>query len=111
MDFRAARDYLLAHRKDYDTAYRGFAWPQEEYFNWAIDWFDVIARGNAGPGLWIVDEDGSDLVRSFNELAARSDALAAWLMEHGVRRGDRTLLMLGNCAALWECILALTKVG
>jgi acetyl-CoA synthetase len=28
-----------------------------------------------------------------------------------VRRGDHTLLMLGNRAALWESILALTKLG
>ena len=28
-----------------------------------------------------------------------------------MRRGDHTLLMLGNRVALWECILALTKLG
>ena len=44
-------------------------------------------------------------------LLERSNALAGWLREHGVRRGDRTLLMLGNRAELWECILALTKLG
>jgi acetyl-CoA synthetase len=44
-------------------------------------------------------------------LSARSSALAAWLRERGVRRGDHTLLMLGNRVALWECILALTKLG
>ncbi len=111
MDFRTARDFLLAHRQDYETAYRDFRWPRPERFNWALDWFDVIANGNERPGLWIVDEDGSETVLSFAELAARSNALASWLRDHGVRRGDRTLLMLGNRAALWECILALTKLG
>ena len=28
MDFKAARDFLLAHRADYETAYRDFEWPQ-----------------------------------------------------------------------------------
>ena len=43
--FRAARDFLLEHREDYATAYAGFRWPRPEHFNWALDWFDVIAAG------------------------------------------------------------------
>jgi len=111
MDFRTARDFLLSHRQDYETAYRDFAWPHAEQFNWALDWFDAIAKDNHRPGLWIVDDGGSDTILTFAELAARSDALASWLRDHGVRRGDRTLLMLGNHAPLWESILALTKLG
>jgi acetyl-CoA synthetase len=111
MDFRAARDLLLAHRQDYATAYRDFQWPQPEHFNWALDWFDVIARDNDRPGLWVIDEDGSETILSFHGLARRSDALASWLRANGVRRGDSTLLMLGNRAALWECTLALIKLG
>ena len=111
MEFRAARDFLLSHRGDYETAYRDFAWPHPERFNWALDWFDTIAAGNDRPALWIIDDDGAESRLSFAELSARSDALAAWLRGQGVRRGDRTLLMLGNRIALWECILALTKLG
>jgi acetyl-CoA synthetase len=111
VDFRTARDFLLAQRPDYETAYRDFRWPDAEYFNWALDWFDGIARGNDRPGLWIIDDDGTETILSFAELSARSNALASWLRDNGVRRGDRTLLMLGNRAALWECILALTKLG
>jgi acetyl-CoA synthetase len=111
MDFRAARDFLLAHRHDYATAYRDFRWPKPEHFNWALDWFDVIARGNNAPGLWVVDEDGTETILTFDELSRRSDALALWLRANGVRRGEATLLMLGNRAALWECTLALIKLG
>jgi acetyl-CoA synthetase len=111
MDFRAARDFLLAHRQDYATAYRDFRWPQPEHFNWALDWFDVIARDNDRPGLWVIAEDGSETILSFSQLARRSDALASWLRANGIRRGDASLLMLGNRAALWECTLALTKLG
>ena len=110
-DFRLARDYLLTHRRDYEAAYRDFRWPQPEQFNWALDWFDVIADGNPRPGLWIIDDDGTETILSFAELSARSNTLAAWLRAHGVRRGDRTLLMLGNRAELWECMLALIKLG
>ncbi len=111
MDFSAARDFLLAHRQDYATAYRDFEWPQPAHFNWALDWFDVIARDNDKPGLWVIDEDGSETTLSFSELARRSNSLASWLRANGVHRGDATLLMLGNRAALWECTLALIKLG
>jgi acetyl-CoA synthetase len=111
MDFESARDFLLARRDEYETAYRDFQWPCPETFNWALDWFDSIAAGNDQTALWIIDDDDSETRLSFAELSTRSNALAAWLRDHGVRRGDRTLLMLGNRAALWECILALTKVG
>ena len=33
------------------------------------------------------------------------------MREIGVRRGDRILLMLGNVAPLWECMLAAMKLG
>jgi acetyl-CoA synthetase len=41
--FRAARDLLLRHREDYVAAAGEFSWPQLTQFNWALDWFDVIA--------------------------------------------------------------------
>ena len=44
-------------------------------------------------------------------MAARSNQVANWLRELGVRRGDRLLLMLGNIAPLWEVILAAMKLG
>ena len=45
--FKAARDFLLAHRTDYATAYRDFRWPDLDHFNWALDWFDgELARGD-----------------------------------------------------------------
>lgn len=53
--FVAARDFLLRHRADYDRAYGEFAWPQLGEFNWALDYFDVMAQGNDNPALWIVD--------------------------------------------------------
>ena len=31
--FKAARDFLFAHRADYRTAYRDFRWPQLGNFN------------------------------------------------------------------------------
>jgi acetyl-CoA synthetase len=109
--FVEARDFLLAHRRDYETAYRDFRWPVLDRFNWALDFFDPMARGNDRPGLWLVDEGGGETKLTFAELAERSDRVANWLRALGVRRGDRLLLMLGNVAPLWECMLAAMKLG
>ncbi|WP_327342863.1 AMP-binding protein [Streptomyces europaeiscabiei] len=109
-EFRAARDFLLAHREDYATAYKGFTWPRPEYFNWALDWFDVIARGNDRTALHIVEEDGTEAVVSFAEMSERSSRIANWLRDRGVRADDRILVMLGNQTELWETALAAMKL-
>ncbi len=109
--FRAARDFLLAHRNDYATAYAGFGWPELSEFNWALDWFDPMAQGNDAPALWIVEEDGAERRLSFAQISARSNQVANWLRGLGVARGDRVLLMLGNQVELWETILAAMKLG
>ena len=109
--FLEARDFLLRHRDDPDTARRDFRWPVLDRFNWALDHFDGMARDNDAPALWIVDESGSESVRSFREMAARSSQVANHLRRLGVRRGDRILLMLGNEQALWDAMLAAIKLG
>ncbi|WP_216591306.1 AMP-binding protein [Streptomyces brasiliscabiei] len=108
--FRAARDFLLAHREDYATAYEGFTWPRPEYFNWALDWFDVIARGNDRTALHIVEEDGTETRISFAEMSERSSRVANRLRDRGVRADDRILVMLGNQTELWETALAAMKL-
>jgi acetyl-CoA synthetase len=110
-DFIAARDFLLANREDYERAYRDFRWPVLDRFNWALDYFDPMAAGNNRPGLWIVDEGGSESRLTFAELSERSSRLANYLRGLGVSRGDRLLLMLGNVVPLWECMLAAMKLG
>ncbi|ANW17450.1 AMP-binding protein [Streptomyces clavuligerus] len=115
-EFRSARDFLLRHREEYRRAYEGFAWPRPARFNWALDWFDVIAAGNDRTALHIVDEPegpgaaGSEVRLSFAELAERSDRVANWLGSRGVRAGDRMIVMLGNQYELWETALAAMKL-
>jgi acetyl-CoA synthetase len=109
--FRAARDFLLAHATDYQAAKEHFSWPVLEEFNWAIDWFDVVAAGNNRPALRVVEEDGREATRTFAELSSSSNRVANWLRSRGVRRGDRVLVMLGNQIELWEVLLATMKLG
>ncbi|MCX5394048.1 AMP-binding protein [Streptomyces sp. NBC_00094] len=109
-EFRAARDFLLHHREAYETAYEGFTWPRPDRFNWALEWFDVIAAGNDRTALHIVEEDGSETKVSFAEMSARSNRVANWLRSTGVRAGDRIIVMLGNQVELWETMLAAMKL-
>ncbi|MGH8778359.1 AMP-binding protein [Paraburkholderia sp.] len=110
--FVDARDLLLRHRTDYERAYREFAWPVLGEFNWALDYFDVIARGNDHPALWIVDDlIGPGLKLSFAQMSERSSRMANFLRGLGVRRGDHLLLMLPNRVELWDVMLAAMKLG
>ncbi|MFF8381466.1 acyl-CoA synthetase [Streptomyces sp. NPDC015661] len=116
-EYRAARDLLLRLRGDREAAVAAFRWPRAEHFNWALDWFDVIAEGNERPALELLGHPGPDGAVpvvdrvSFAELSARSDALATALRELGVARGDRVLVLLGTRTELWETLLGCIKLG
>ena len=109
--FLQARDLLLKHRDDYAAAYREFQWPRLDDFNWALDYFDAMARGNKRPGLQVVDDAGKSETLTFSELSERSNRVANFLRTAGVKRGDRILIMLGNVVPLWEITLAAMKLG
>lgn len=109
-EFREARDFLLRHREDYKAAYEGFRWPRPEHFNWALDWFDVIARDNDRTALQIVEEDGTESAVSFAAMSERSARVANRLRGLGVGAGDRIVVMLGNQTELWETALAAMKL-
>ena len=109
--FLSCRDLLLQHRTDYDTAFNAFQWPVLDRFNWALDYFDGIARDNTAPALHIVEDSGVQYRLSYAELSERSSQVANWLVGLGARKGDRILLMMGNEVPLWETMLAAIKLG
>lgn len=109
--FLAARDLLLTHRTDLAAARAAFKWPVLDRFNWALDHFDAMARGNESTALRMIGPDAEDEQISFAALSARSNQVANGLRALGVRRGDRILLLLGNVRPLWESMLAAMKLG
>ncbi|MFI8962457.1 acyl-CoA synthetase [Streptomyces sp. NPDC053493] len=116
-EYRAARDLLLRLRGDREAATAAFRWPRARHFNWALEWFDVVAEGNERTALEILGRPGEDGTVpvvdrvTFAELAARSDELAVSLAEAGVAPGDRVLILLGTRAELWETLLGCIKLG
>ena len=110
--FKAARDFLFAHRTDYRTAHAQFRWPELDTFNYALDWFDAeLARGDSADRLALKIVGDGAATATFGELAERSNRIANGLRALGVKRGERILLMLGNVVPLWEVMLAAMKLG
>jgi acetyl-CoA synthetase len=109
--FIEARDLLLHSREDLARAQREFRWPALGEFNWVRDYFDVIAADNETAALRVIDDDGGDELLSFAGLARRSAQVAGFLADQGVGPADRILIMLPNCVALWETMLAAIRLG
>ncbi len=112
--FERAREVLFRRREDLDAARAEFRWPVLTQFNWACDWFDVLAARKDKAALRIVSETaGGRRVHeaTFRELSERSIRLARYLHDHGVARGDRVLVMLTNVMPLWETMLAAMRLG
>ena len=109
---REMRDFLFANATDYAAARAGFAWPELDEFNFALEWFDVVAGENPDrPAVQIVEADLSLRSWTYGELSTRSDQVASWLTGLGIRRGDHVIVMLNNTIELWEVMLAITKIG
>ncbi len=109
---REVRDFLLDHRLDYDDTIAGFTWPELAEFNFAIEWFDVVAAEHPDrAAVTIVSADLLTQSWSYAELSRRSDQVANWLRLQGLGRGSRVIVMLNNTIELWEIVLAIYKIG
>jgi acetyl-CoA synthetase len=109
---RKARDFLLEHRLDYDAAVSGFQWPKLAEFNFALEWFDVVAAEHPDrAAVTIVSADLQAKSYSYAELSRRSDQVANWLRVLGLKRGSKVIVMLNNTIEIWEIMLAIYKIG
>ncbi len=101
----------MQHRGEYELARTSFSWPDLPVYNFATEWFDGLAEENPdGRALWVIDPNG-ETTRTFAQLADDSIAAARFLFDLGLRRGDRILVVLGNCVPLWQIMLAAIRIG
>ena len=84
-----------------------------EYYNFATEVMDGWARKYPqGLGLWCVDaRSGAEQKFTFRQLAALSRQAANVFRKHGVRRGDRVLVMLPRIPQWWVTMLGLIRLG
>ncbi|GAA1988439.1 AMP-binding protein [Kitasatospora viridis] len=109
--FAVQRQVLLDLRTDLAAARAAFAWPRPAEFNWALEWFDVVAEANDRTALEVSTPDGGVDAVSYRRLAEESDQVANWLTASGVARGERVLVCLGQQTELWTTLLAGLKTG
>jgi acetyl-CoA synthetase/medium-chain acyl-CoA synthetase len=84
-----------------------------EFFNFTTDIFDGWARTRPdGLGLWCVDGvTGAEKKLTFRELSQLSSQAANVFRAHGMRRGDRVLIMLPRVWQWWVAMLGLIRLG
>ncbi len=108
--FLAARDFLLKVTS-YEEARAGFQWPHLTKFNWALDYFDGMAKGNDQLALIWADENGNERKVTFDEMYRRSNQVANFLRDLGLTKGDRVIIMMETSVELYELMLGIMKAG
>ena len=103
---------LLEPREDYDRLRADFRWRIPDRFNMGVAVSDAWARRDPHRvALLEYRAEGEPVRLTYGELARQSDALAAGLRGHGVRRGDRVALLLPQCFETAIAHVAIYKLG
>ncbi len=103
---------LLEPREDYDRLRADFRWRIPDRFNMGVAVSDAWARRDPQRvALLEYRAEGEPVRLTYGELARQSDALAAGLRGHGVRRGDRVALLLPQCFETAIAHVAIYKLG
>ena len=98
--------------KDYDEVYRTFKWEVPEYYNFAFDVVDKRAEDRGKIALITVSPDGESAEKTtFWELSVRSNRFANFLLEKGVKKGDRIFLMIQRIPEWYVAFLGTIKIG
>jgi acyl-coenzyme A synthetase/AMP-(fatty) acid ligase len=95
----------------YEERYREFEWKVPEYFNFGLDVVDKWASNSNRPMMLWVDEDGSELSLSYALFRDRSNQVANALIDLGLKKGDRILIMLSRIPEWWESMIGMIKSG
>lgn len=102
---------LSQNVSNYEEAHKKFYWPRITKFNWATDYFDIIAKDNEKAALIYADNDGNEIVVSYNKMRQRSNQAANLLSDMGLQKGDRVLIMMETSVELFELFLGIMKLG
>ena len=108
--FLAVRDYLLT-MPPYEEAREKFQWPHFTKFNWALDYFDTMAKDNDQLALIWADEHGNERKVTFEEMRRRSNQVANFFRNMGLTKGDRVIIMMETAVELYELMLGIMKAG
>lgn len=102
---------MLKGGSSYADVCGAFRWEIPEFYNIGVDICDKWAEDPDRPALFYEDQEGKVRRYTFRELKNRSNRLANGLRAHGVRRGDRVGILLGQCPETALSHIAIYKIG
>ncbi len=82
-----------------------------EFFNIAHECMTRHADGSGRTAVRIAHADGSDEILSFDDIAARSAQFAHWLVENGIKPGDRIAFMLEPSLPFYTSLFGAMMMG
>ena len=95
--------------KDYQETYSSFQWERPERYNFARDVIDRWEPDN--PALFWVNDEGTEISRTFAQISEASRRLCNVLSEAGVRAGNTVIVMLPRVIPWWETFTATLRMG
>jgi acetyl-CoA synthetase len=102
---------VLNPGRTYDDVYRSFRWDIPQFYNIGVDICDKWASDSGRQALIYEDSSGSITRYTFRDLKHLSNRLANGLTAHGLGRGDRMGILLGQSPETAVSHLATYKVG
>ncbi len=96
----------------YRDIYDGYRWNVPGRFNIGVDICDRVAAHSPGAPALIWEGAGGDWTTlTFGWLREQSNRLANGLVAHGLRRGDRVAVLLGQCPETAVAHIGILKAG
>ena len=98
--------------KSYEDLYKNFKITIPNDFNFAYDVVDEYAKTEPKREalVWCDDNDESHIY-TFKDLSLASQRTANFLVEQGIKKGDRVMLILKRHYQFWFAITAIHKIG
>ena len=82
-----------------------------QYLNITHECMNRHADGSGRTAVRIAHADGTDEILSFDEIAARSAQFAHWLVENGIKPGDRIAFMLEPSLPFYTSLFGAIMMG
>ena len=96
---------------DYEKTYKAFQIKIPEYYNFADQVIDKWAQDSEKSALLWVDDNGNEVRKTFNDISMESKKVANALLDLGIVKGAKILLVLSRRIAWWEIITACIRIG
>lgn len=98
--------------ESYEDFSQNYALNVPDGFNFGFDVVDEWAKLDYDkPALVWCDDHGGEKTLTFGEISELSNRTVHWFTAHGIKKGDKVLLMLRRRYEYWICAVALHKLG